>query len=133
MTLSPSSSEGRIPILLVEDDPAIRRSLQLHLRARHFDVRAFGAGQPTLADGAAGDAAALITEYRLPDGDGLRLLTTLRAKAWRGVAVLLTSETTADLEEAARSAGYARVLRKPIIEAAVGDLVERLLRERAEA
>jgi two-component system response regulator FixJ len=133
MTSSPSSSEGRIPILLVEDDPAVRRSLQLHLRARRFDVRAFGACRPALADGAAEDAAALISEYSLPDGDGLDLLTTLRARAWRGPAILLTSEKPETLEEAARSAGYARVLRKPIIEAAVGDLVERLLKELADA
>ncbi|USQ94480.1 response regulator [Caulobacter sp. RL271] len=132
MTSSPSASESRTSILLVEDDPAIRRSLQLHLRARHLDVRAFGACRPALADGAAGEAAVLVSEYRLPDGDGLGLLTALRAKAWRGAAILLTAETTRDLEDAARSAGYARVLRKPLIEAALGDLVERLLKEQRQ-
>ncbi|UAL09177.1 response regulator [Caulobacter segnis] len=133
MTSPPSASESRTSVLLVEDDPAIRRSLQLHLRARRFDVRAFGACRPVLADGAAGEAAVLVSEYKLPDGDGLGLLTALRAKDWRGVAILLTSETTRDLEEAARSAGYARVLRKPIIEAALGDMIERLLRDGAGA
>lgn len=131
MISSPTSFESRTPVLLVEDDPAVRRSLQLHLRARRFEVRAFGACRSALGDGAAGQAAVLVSEFKLPDGDGLGLLTALRARAWRGPAILLTSEP--GLEVAARKAGYAQVLRKPIVESALADVIERLLREDARA
>lgn len=131
MISSPTASESRTSVLLVEDDPAVRRSLQLHLRARRFDVRAFGACRSALGDGAASQAAVLVCELRLPDGDGLGLLGSLRTRGWPGPAILLTSEP--GLEAAARRAGYAQVLRKPIVESALGEVIERLLREEAKA
>lgn len=131
MISSPTASESRTPVLLVEDDPVVRRSLQLHLRARRFEVRAFGACRSALGDGAVSRTAVLVCEFKLPDGDGLELLAALRARGWGGPAILLTSEL--DLEAAARKAGYAEVMRKPVIESALGDMIERLLREKAKA
>src|SRR3546814_15865794 len=51
---SPTGERPRL--LLLEDDAGVRRSLQLLLRARGFDVRAYAAGAALLADPAACDA-----------------------------------------------------------------------------
>lgn len=106
----------------------MRRSLQLVLRARGFDVRAYGSSKAILADEAARDAAALIADFRLRDGDGIEVLETLRERDWRGPALLVTRFPNPDLDARAGRAGFSRVLQKPLVEGALADTVERLLR-----
>ena len=108
-------------VLLVDDDPAVRRSLQLVLQGSGFVVRSYATGRALLADPNVGDALAIVADYRLPDGDGVRLLEDLRKAGFRGRAVLVTGFGTPELEISARAAGYARVLEKP--------LADRVLRE----
>jgi len=118
----------RASVLLVEDDPGVRRSLQLLLRSRGFEVRAYGAGRAMLADSAAMDAALLVADFKLGDGDGIQILDALRQKGWVGPAVLVTGFPSEDLEARAAKAGFSRVLHKPLAEGALADTVERLLR-----
>ena len=108
-------------VLLVDDDPAVRRSLQLVLQGSGFVVRSYATGRALLADPNVGDALAIVADYRLPDGDGVHLLEDLRKAGFRGRAVLVTGFGTPELEISARAAGYARVLEKP--------LADRVLRE----
>jgi len=120
--------DGRRAVLLVEDDPGVRRSLQLLLRSRGFEVRAHGSSRAVLADLAAMDAALLVADFRLRDGDGIQMLDSLRQKGWSGPAVLVTGFASDELEARATKAGFARVLKKPLVEGALADTVERLLR-----
>lgn len=108
-------------ILLVEDEPAVRRSLQLVLQGSGFSVRSYGAGTALLADPAARNAHALVADYRLPDGDGLTILRNLRAAGFSGPAVLITAFNSPELAARAEAAGFNRILEKP--------LADRLLRE----
>jgi len=117
----PANSLQRSIVLLVEDDPGVRRSLQLVLQGSGFGVRSYATGAALLADPNVGDALAIVADYRLPDGDGVRLLEDLRKIGFRGQAILVTGFGTPELEISARAAGYARVLEKP--------LADRVLRE----
>lgn len=125
---SDASSHSRMSVVLVEDDPGVRRSLQLLLRARGFDVRAYSSGRALLADGVADNAVLLVADFRLADGDGIQVLESLRARAWAGPAILVTGFPAKDLEQRALNAGFARVLHKPLVEGALADIVERLLK-----
>jgi len=117
----PATTLQKSIVLLVEDDPAVRRSLQLVLQGSGFVVRSYATGTALLADPNIGDADALVADYRLPDSDGVRLLQDLRKVGFRGRAVLVTGFGTPALEVSARAAGFARVLEKP--------LADRVLRE----
>lgn len=108
-------------ILLVEDDPAVRRSLQLILQGTGFAVRSYATGAALLADPNVRDAQGVVVDYRLPDCDGLQVLRGLYAAGFRGSAVLITGFGSPELERQAREAGFARVLEKP--------LADRVLRE----
>lgn len=108
-------------ILLVEDDPAVRRSLQLILHGSGFLVRSYGTVAASLADPNVGDVHGVIADYRLPDGDGVGLLDAMKAAGFRGNAVLITAFGSPELEARARAAGFSRMLEKP--------LAERMLRE----
>jgi CheY-like chemotaxis protein len=113
--ISPTVSHGERPlVLLVEDDDAIRRSVQLLLAGRGYRVRAFAAAAPAIADPASWDAQLLLADYRLPDGDGVSLLAALRGRGWAGRAVLTTAYPSAALTDAAHAAGFEVVIEKPL-------------------
>lgn len=114
-------------LLLVEDDPAVRRSIQLLLRGQGYDVRAYASSLDLLADPLALTALALIADFRMPDIDGLLVLDRLRARGWTGSALLITGFPGDDLSARARAAGFDRVIEKPFVDAAFLDAVARLV------
>ena len=114
-----NGDEGRSrrPVLLVEDDDGVRRSLQLMLHWRGYDVRSFPAMDPTLADPQAREVDLLIADFVLPDGDGILLLDRLRAAGWRGRSALVTAHGSASVMQAAHTHGYDAVFEKPVAQA----------------
>lgn len=105
-------ARGRV--LLLEDDDGVRRSLQLLLQGNGFEVRSFASAKQALADPLSTDADFLVADNRLPDGDGISALKTLRARGWEGHAVLVTAFPSASVSDAAERAGFAVVLEKPL-------------------
>lgn len=73
-------------ILLAEDDPGVRRALQMQLLGFGYDVRSYASSIALLADASARDAVCLIADYRMPGLDGLALLRALRESGWMGRA-----------------------------------------------
>jgi FixJ family two-component response regulator len=132
MTTQPTSraSGSRPQILLVEDDPAVRRSLQLLLRGHGYEVRAYASGTAMLADPTSAQAVGLVADYRIPGVDGLEILASLRSRDWMGPAVLITAHPSAHLSRLAEQAGYSRVLEKPLREHQLGDALKSLLGEK---
>lgn len=116
-------------ILLVEDDPGVRRSLQLLLQANGFDVRAYATGATLLADETTLDAACLVADFRMADHDGIDTLTRLRAKGWARPAILITAFPSSDMKDNARAAGFEAVLEKPLRNHVLLSLIERLVRQ----
>ena len=115
-------------ILLVEDEPGVRRSLQLLLQANGFDVRAYATGTTLLADRNALDATCLVADYRMGDCDGIETLHRLREKGWSSPALLITAFPSADLATRADEAGFDAVLEKPLRQHVLVRTVERLVR-----
>lgn len=130
----PSHDEpgARPRILLVEDDDAVRRSLQLLLVARGYDVRAYRRGSGLSNDPEALRATCLIADLLMPEGDALTLLHDLRGAGWAGPAILISGHLTDDVESRARSQGFAAVLPKPIGENVLATWVANLVSEGAE-
>ena len=123
-------SPVRPKVLLVEDDAAVRRSLQLVLQARGFDVKAFADPELLLHDGAIEGAGCLIADFRLQQNcSGLDLLSALRHRCWTGPAILITAYPSAALVEEASERGFAAVLSKPFRDRELADTVARLLSE----
>lgn len=119
-------------IIIVEDDPAVRRSLQLLLMAQRFEVRTYPSGAALLADAQTLDAACLIADYRLADMDAIALLTELRAKGATWPSVLITGLRTPELDEQARAAGFAETFEKPLRLHTLMDVITRLSGQRPD-
>lgn len=118
-----TAAAPRPRILLVEDDPGVRRSLQLLFQGRGLDVRAYAAGEKLLGDPLADGAACLVADYRMSGLDGLVLLARLRGRGWAGRAVLITAHPSGELEHRARQHGYDAVIEKPFLRSALADAV----------
>jgi FixJ family two-component response regulator len=121
--------QDRPLVLLVEDDHGVRRSLQLLLRGRGLDVRAYASGAALLADPAVLSASCLVADYRMPEVDGLHVLRGLRDLGWIGRALLVTGFYSAELVARAQAAGFSQVIEKPLVDVALAEVVERLARE----
>jgi two-component system KDP operon response regulator KdpE len=66
-------------ILLVEDDPALRRALRTTLRSRDFEVLEAATGETAIVLAADRRADVVILDLGLPDLDGLDVLRQIRA------------------------------------------------------
>lgn len=113
-------------IVIVEDDPAVRRSLQMLLLANGHEVRTHASGAALLADKRPDAPDCLITDYRLSGMDGIALLQTLRAQGWECPAILITAFASAPLRDSAIAAGFQLVFEKPLRQHALADAVARL-------
>jgi FixJ family two-component response regulator len=130
MTHDLMPSEQRRPqVLLVEDDHGVRRSLQLLLRGRGLDVRAYASGAALLADPHALSAACLVADYRMPEVSGFDVLRGLRDLGWMGRALLISGFPSADLVARAHQAGFSDVIEKPLLDSVLVEAVERLTRK----
>lgn len=101
----------RPTLLVVEDDPAIRRLLEALLGSAGYEVQAVSDGPSALA--AIGDAppAAVFLDVTLPGMSGWDVLAALRARGGAPPVVLLTGDSAA--LRRGRAAGASAVLLKP--------------------
>lgn len=118
-------------LLLLEDDPAVRRSLQMVLRGQGFQVHAHASAAMLLEDRDAAEAACLITDYRLTDMTGIEVLEILRERGWHGPAILITGHGSKELGERARWAGFIQTFEKPLRQFSLAKAVERCVRNNA--
>jgi FixJ family two-component response regulator len=116
----------RPKILLVEDEPGVRRSLQLLLHAQGYDIRSYASSAALIADPLVDEAVCLVADYRMPEMDGLAVLRSLRARGWQRPAILVTAYSSPDLVERAMEQGFSVVIEKPLREHALADAVARL-------
>lgn len=120
-------------VLVVEDDDAVRRSLQLLLRGRGLDVRAHASARQALADPNTRMAACLVADLVMPEVDGVALLAALRENGWAGPAILISGFLTPESIAAAERAGFTTVMKKPFADASLAEAVSRAIVERTEA
>jgi len=89
--MSPSprpAASGNPRILIVEDEPALRRALEINLRARGYAVATASTGHEALAEAARRPPDAVLLDLGLPDADGTEVIRDLRERSAAPVIVL---------------------------------------------
>jgi len=124
-------------LLIIEDDPELRSTLQTLLTQRGYRVESFGGAQQGLGALLAGEYDLAIIDLGLPDGDGVALIRALRRER-RGVPVLVvTARDALDDRVAGLDAGADDYLVKPFemqeLEARARALIRRNRADRASA
>jgi len=127
MAIQVADVANRRRVLVVEDDAAVRRSLQLLLVAQGYDVRAYPSAAGLAQDPEALRADCLVADLMMPDGNAVTLLTDLRSSGWKGQAVLISGHLTNEWAERALAHGYAAAFAKPIGDAVLTKCLARLM------
>lgn len=110
-----------VRVLVAEDDAAMRQLLVEELGKDGYEVIAVGgtteadlemliaehAGRDTLPE-------VIVTDRRMPDGDGLDWVAQLRRQYWWIPVVVVTAFADSDVRRRARALGCCRVLAKPV-------------------
>lgn len=104
----------RPEVIVVDDDPGVRRSLQLLLRGHGYRVKAYSDSASLTNDPDANSAALLVADYQMPIANGFEVLRNLRDRGWAGAAVLITGFGTQQLAADAASEGFAAVFEKTV-------------------
>ena len=123
----PQLASHKRSILLVEDDDAVRRSLQLLLAASGYMVRAYGSPVGLARDPAALSCECLIADLIVPPTDAVALLGDMRSVGWNGRAILISGYLDEHWQDRASAAGFDVALAKPLSETMLVRMIAQLL------
>jgi len=103
-----------VPLMaIVDDDDALRNSLDNLLRSVGFRVQGFASAEAFLQAQHAPETACLILDVRLPGMHGLELQRQLVAAHWGIPIIFVTAYANDDAHERALAAGAVAFLSKP--------------------
>jgi len=103
-------------ILIVDDDPDLRRGLNLRLRSNHYDTAYATDGFSAIAMAQKERPDLIILDLGLPAGDGFVVLERLRQNANLSVipVIVLTARDPQSSRELTLKAGAAAFFQKPV-------------------
>jgi two-component system response regulator FixJ len=113
-------------VYVVDDDDAVRDSLDLYLTLKGMNVTIFGSAQELL-DHDAGAPHILVLDVNMPGMDGIMLLEILRGRGHAEPAVLITGLGDPEIRARAERAGATAFLDKPIDPPVLFSALTRLL------
>jgi two-component system response regulator FixJ len=116
-------------IFVVDDDEAVRDSLQLLLEADGFEVASFASGAAALAALERARPACLVLDVSMPGMGGLELLDTLAARDIQLPVVMISGNVDRRTRQRALKSGANVVLDKPLSDA---ELIEAIRDAQAE-
>ncbi|HET9491073.1 MAG TPA: response regulator [Methylomirabilota bacterium] len=122
------------PSVLVVDDEADLAATCVRLLHRHgYNVVSAGTRRQALETLASGQYDLVVTDLRLPDGDGLDVVRAARALALPRPVVVITGFGSAQARQQALASGASAFLPKPFALTEFADLVDRLLPSNSRA
>ena len=114
-------------IAIVDDDDALRNSLDNLLRSVGFRVQGFASAEAFLQANHAHETACLILDVRMAGMNGLELQRQLVAANWRIPIVFVTAYADDDARARALAAGAVAFLYKPCREEDLLDAIDAIL------
>jgi FixJ family two-component response regulator len=116
------------PVLVVDDDDAVRQSLKFALEQEGFEVRLYGDGAQLLADVALPPVGCLVIDLTMPGMDGIALMDRLRERHVALPAILITTPGSPCLRERALRAGFRLLIEKPLEDGALLEGITSVIR-----
>ncbi|MDJ0973771.1 MAG: sigma-54 dependent transcriptional regulator [Planctomycetota bacterium] len=101
-------------LLLVEDDPLIRRSLAARLRRSGHEVDEVESVADARHAIGAHNFDAVLVDYKLPDGTGFEVMATVEEQSGRPPCVMLTAHASVEHAVEAMRRGAYTYLQKPV-------------------
>ena len=123
-----ASNLAKPSVYVVDDDDAVRDSLDVYLTLKGMNVTAFGSAQELLSQDDVSPNI-WILDVNMPSIDGFTLLEILRERGHDEPAVLITGLGDPDTRARAERAGVAAFFDKPIDPPVLYSALTRLLSE----
>jgi two-component system KDP operon response regulator KdpE len=117
------SGGEKIPVLVIEDEPAIRRLLRTSLGANGFHVIEAGTGHDGIAEIVSQKPEVVLLDLGLPDMDGLAIIEKMRSGGDKTPIIVLSSRGEERAKVAALEAGADDYVTKPF---GIAELIARI-------
>jgi two-component system response regulator TtrR len=114
-------------VYVVDDDEAVRDSLQWLLEGNSYRVRSFASAEAFLAEFVPEGVGCLVLDVRMPGMSGLELQGELAARRVALPIVFVTGHGDVPMAVAAMKSGASDFIEKPFDQAALKSVVERTL------
>lgn len=101
-------------ILVVDDEPLAAEQIARFLEGPSVRTSTAGSGRSALALHAVDPADLIVTDLRMPDGDGVELIHAIRARDAELPIIVVTGQVLREAEAEALEAGATVLLRKPL-------------------
>jgi two-component system, LuxR family, response regulator TtrR len=135
-TLSTPPSGAAAPVrtvYVVDDDEAVRDSLQWLLEGNSYQVRSFASAEDFLSEFEPDGVGCLVLDVRMPGMSGLELQAELAARKVDLPIVFVTGHGDVPMAVAAMKSGASDFIEKPFDQAALKSVVERTLARAGDA
>lgn len=123
-----SAPESRGRVLVVDDDPTVRRSIGRILEHAGYEVESISDGRQALGRVREADFNAIVSDIAMPGFDGIALLRAVRENDLDLPVILVTGEPSMDTAIEAVEYGAVRYLLKPFEAEALEQAVEHAVR-----
>lgn len=133
MATSLSASTGTRRILVIDDEPIIQQVLSLHLRSVGYEVVCAGCAADGIRIFSSGSFNLVITDYHLPDMNGLAVLAAVKSSMPDIPVVVISGFLDADLISDVINAGAVRYLKKPFMKTELLNIVTNILQAEEDA
>lgn len=114
-------------ILVVDDEPLAVGQVSKFLARVGIRTSSAGSGRAALALHRNDPADLIVTDLRMPDGDGVELIRAIRAEDADLPIIVVTGQVLREAEAEALDAGASELLRKPLDLHALAAAVARFL------
>ncbi|HVZ14713.1 MAG TPA: response regulator [Bauldia sp.] len=119
---SPPPANSLPTVFILDDDEAVLNSLSFYLRVEGMNVRTFPTASQLLDVAAFPESGCLVVDLKLPDADGLDLVSTLRGRGVTLPAILITTNPTESTRRKA-AAAHVVIVEKPSLGNALPDAI----------
>ena len=119
-------------VYVIDDDPAMRDSLDFLLGSAGFSVRLFDSAQVFLDELAKLDPGCVVTDVRMPGIDGMELLRRVNSGARKLPVIVMTGHGDVPLAVEAMKLGALDFLEKPFEDDRLIGMVETALSEQQD-
>ena len=116
-------------VYVIDDDPAMRDSLDFLLGSAGFEVRLFDSAQTFLDELAELERGCVVTDVRMPGIDGMELLRQLNSGARKLPVIVMTGHGDVPLAVEAMKLGALDFLEKPFEDDRLIGMIETALSE----
>jgi FixJ family two-component response regulator len=119
---SSSVAPGPPTVFILDDDEAVLNSLSFYLGVEGMNVRTFRTAGQLLEESIFPKTGCLVIDLRLPDADGLDLVSSLRGRGVGLPAILITTNPTEATRRRA-AAAHVVIVEKPSLGNALPDAI----------